>query len=99
MSAVKSVQEAAIGQYAKQLRLPTLGGQFALLAAQAVKTKQSHLSYLEALLEEELEERGRKAMALRMQEARFPLMKRYRSRRRSPPRWPGSRCRARTRRN
>ena len=75
MSAVKSVQEAAIGQYAKQLRLPTLGGQFALLAAQAVKTKQSHLSYLEALLEEELEERGRKAMALRMQEARFPLMK------------------------
>lgn len=75
MSAVKPVQEAAIGQYAKQLRLPTLGGQFALLAAQAVKTKQSHLSYLEALLEGELEERGRKAMALRMQEARFPLMK------------------------
>ena len=74
-AAVKPIQEAAIEQYAKQLRLPTLGGQFARLAEQAVKTKQSHLSYLEALLEEELDERGRKAMARRIQEARFPLVK------------------------
>ena len=75
MSAAKPVQEAAIRQYAKQLRMPTLGGQFARLAEQAVKTKQSHLSYLEALLEGELDERGRKAMALRIKEARFPLVK------------------------
>jgi len=75
MSAVKPMQEAAIGQYAKQLCLPTLGGQFARLAEQAVKEKQSHLSYLEALLEGELEERGRKAMARRIQEARFPAVK------------------------
>jgi DNA replication protein DnaC len=52
-----------------------LGGQFARLAEQAVKTKQSHLSYLEALLEGELEERGRKAMARRIHEARFPAVK------------------------
>jgi DNA replication protein DnaC len=64
-----------IRQYAKQLRLPTVGGQFARLAEQAVKEQQSHLSYLEALLEGEIEERGRKAMARRIQEARFPTVK------------------------
>jgi DNA replication protein DnaC len=74
-AAVKPMQEAAIGQYAKQLHLPTLGGQFARLAEQAVKEQQSHLSYLEALLEGEVEERGRKAMARRIQEARFPAVK------------------------
>ena len=74
-AAVKPMQEAAVRQYAKQLRLPTLGSQFARLAEQAVKEKQSHLSYLEALLEGELEERERKAMARRIQEARFPAVK------------------------
>jgi DNA replication protein DnaC len=75
MSAAKPVQQAAILQYARQLRLPTLGDQFAGLAEEAVKEKQSHLSYLEALLEVEVEERDRKAMARRIQEARFPAVK------------------------
>jgi DNA replication protein DnaC len=75
MSAAKPVQQAAILQYAKQLRLPTLGDQFAGLAEEAVKERQSHLSYLEALLEAEVEERDRKAMARRIQEARFPAVK------------------------
>jgi hypothetical protein len=35
--AVQPMQEAAIRQYAKQLYLPTLGGQFAQLAEQAVR--------------------------------------------------------------
>src|SRR2546427_6128105 len=74
-AAVQPMHEAAIRQYAKQLRLPTVGGQFVRLAEQAVKEKQSHLSYLEALLEGEIEERGRKAMARRIQEARFPAVK------------------------
>jgi DNA replication protein DnaC len=69
------VQEAAIQQYAKQLRLPTLGGQFARLAGEAVKEQQSHLSYLEALLEGEVEERERKAIARRIQEAHLPTVK------------------------
>jgi len=60
-AAIRPMQEAAIQQYAKQLRLPTLGGQFARLAGEAAKEKQSHLSYLEALLEGEVEERDRKA--------------------------------------
>ena len=71
----KPIQEAAIRQYAKHLRMPTLGSQFTRLAEQAVKEKQSHLSYLEALLEAEVEERGRKAMARRLQEARLPAVK------------------------
>jgi DNA replication protein DnaC len=69
------MHEASILQYAKLLHLPTLGGQFARLAEQAVKEQQSYLSYLEALLEGEVEERGRKAMARRIQEARFPAVK------------------------
>jgi DNA replication protein DnaC len=73
--AVQPMQAAAIGQYAKQLHLPTLASQFARLAEQAVKEQQSHLSYLEALLEGEVEERGRKVMARRIQEARFPTVK------------------------
>jgi DNA replication protein DnaC len=71
----RPVQEAAIQQYAKQLRLPTLGGQFARLAGEAVKEQQSHLSYLEALLEGEVEERERKAIARRIQEAHLPSVK------------------------
>lgn len=75
MKTTVDLRDAAIRQYAKELRLPTLGGQFARLAEEAVKEKQSHLSYLEALLEGELEERARKAMARRIQEARFPAVK------------------------
>jgi DNA replication protein DnaC len=74
-AAVKPVQEAAIRQYAQQLRLPTLGAQFARLAELAVKEKQSHLTYVEALLEAELEERERRAIVRRILEARFPAVK------------------------
>ena len=75
MTAAKPMQQAAILQYAKQLHLPTLGDQFVSLAEEAVKEKQSHLSYLEALLETEVEERDRKAVTRRIQEARFPAVK------------------------
>jgi DNA replication protein DnaC len=75
MTAAKPMQQAAIQQYAKQLHLPTLGDQFAGLAEEAVKEKQSHLSYLEALLEAEVEERDRKSVARRIQDAHFPAVK------------------------
>lgn len=75
MSAAKPMQQAAILQYAKQLHLPTLGDQFVSLAEEAVKEKQTHLSYLEALLEAEVEERDRKAVTRRIQEAHFPAAK------------------------
>lgn len=76
MSAATAVlNQAAIRQYAKQLRLPTVGGQFERLADQAVKQQHSHLSYLEALLEAEVEERVRRAVERRIQESRFPATK------------------------
>ena len=69
------VQQATIRQYAKQLQLRTIGGQFAEVAEQAVRQKQSHLSYLEALLGAEVEERDRNAVARRIKEAHFPKVK------------------------
>ena len=69
------VQQATIRQYAKQLQLTTIGGQFAQVAEQAVNQKQSHLSYLEALLGAEVEERDRNAVARRIKEAHFPKVK------------------------
>src|SRR5260370_18196497 len=70
-----AVQQAAIRQYAKRLELATLGVQFAQVAEQAVKEKKSHLSYLEALLEAEVEERERNTVARRTREAHFPKVK------------------------
>jgi hypothetical protein len=58
-AATVSVQQATIRQYAKRLQLVTLAGQFATVADQAIKEKQSHLRYLEVLLGMEVEERER----------------------------------------
>ena len=69
------LQQSTIRGYAKQLRLPTLGGQFARLAEEAIKEKQSHISYLEALLAVELEEREHNTVTRRIQEAHLPKVK------------------------
>jgi DNA replication protein DnaC len=74
-AATVPAQQATIRQYAKRLQLPTLGGQFAQVAEQALKERKSHLSYLEALLEAEVEERERNTVARRIREARFPKVK------------------------
>jgi DNA replication protein DnaC len=70
-----ALQQASIQRYAKQLRLPTLGGQFVRLAEEALKEKQSHVSYLEALLAAELEEREHNTVTRRLQEAHLPKLK------------------------
>lgn len=69
------LQQATIAQYAQQLRLLTVGDQFAALAEQAIKEKRGHLSYLEALLGLEVEERQRQRVTRRILEARFPKVK------------------------
>src|SRR5438034_6873109 len=74
-AATVPVQQATIRQYAKQLQLTTIGGQFVQLAEQAVKEKQGHLSYLEALLGAEVEDRYRNAVARRIKDAHFPKVK------------------------
>src|SRR5690348_11632146 len=76
MSAVTvPVQQATIRQYAKRLQLTTVVGQFAQMAEQAVKERQSHMSYLEALLGAEVEERERNTVARRIKDAHFPKVK------------------------
>jgi DNA replication protein DnaC len=65
------LQQATIRQYAKQLQLATVGGQFLSMAEEAVKQKQGHLSYLEALLGAEVEDRHQHAVARRIKDAHF----------------------------
>lgn len=74
-AAAANLQQSTIRQYTRQLRLPTVGGQFLKLAEEAVKQKQGHVAYLEALLGVEVEERERNAVARRIQEAKFPKVK------------------------
>jgi DNA replication protein DnaC len=69
------LQATAIQQQCKLLRLPAVGSQCAGLAELAVKEKQSHLDYLEALLAAELEERERNTVARRLRDAHLPRMK------------------------
>jgi DNA replication protein DnaC len=74
-AAAANLQQSTIRQYTRQLRLPTVGGQFLKLAEEAVKQRHGHVAYLEALLGVEVEERERNAVARRIQEAKFPKVK------------------------
>ena len=75
MSAPAELRLAAIRQACKQLHLPAVAGQCARLAAEACTAHQDHLTYLEALLGAELEERMQRLVARRIQEAHFPVLK------------------------
>lgn len=75
MSQSDSLQVATIEQYCRVLRLPTLAAQCDRLAAEAVRTHQSHLSYLAELLGAEVDERERHLIERRIKEARLPRMK------------------------
>jgi DNA replication protein DnaC len=69
------LEEASIKEACKRLHLPTIAGQCVRLSEQAVKEKQSHLTYLDALLEAEVEERERNVVKRRLKEAHFPKVK------------------------
>jgi len=56
------LQDQAIRQHCKALRMPTIGTQFARLADAAAREGQSHVGYLEALLAAEMEERESRAI-------------------------------------
>jgi DNA replication protein DnaC len=72
---MSGLQATTIQQQCKVLRVPAIGSQFARMAEQAVREKQSHLDYLEALLSAELEERERNTVERRLRDARLPRMK------------------------
>ncbi len=75
MSAPAELRLAVIRQHCKQLHLPAVAAQCARLAAEAVTAQQDHLTYLEALLGVELEERTHRLVERRIQEAHFPVLK------------------------
>ena len=70
-----AVQLAAIRQFCRRLHTPTIAAQCTRVAEQAVREKHSHLSYLEALLEAEVEERDRNVVTRRIKDAHFPKVK------------------------
>lgn len=70
-----ALQQATLHQYCKALRMPTVGSQFGKMAEEAVREKQSHLDYLEALLAAEIEDRDHRKVERRLREAHLPRMK------------------------
>ncbi|MBV1800332.1 ATP-binding protein [Siccirubricoccus sp. G192] len=72
---MSDLQDQAIRQHCKALRMPTIGGQFSRLAETAIREKQSYLGYLEALLAAEMEERESRAITRLLHDARLPRMK------------------------
>jgi DNA replication protein DnaC len=76
MSAQSTGLEAAtIEQQCKLLHLPTVAGQCAQLAEQAGRERRTHLGFLEALLQAELEHREQRLVERRIREAHLPRMK------------------------
>ena len=94
--------EALIEAHAIDLKLPTVRRRFRHLAEEAMREQQTPVAYLGALLEAEMAERAERRERRRLNDARFPAIKRLedfaspttrRSRKpRSPhlPRAPGS---------
>lgn len=76
MNAESTALEAAtIRQQCRVLRLPSVAAQCTQLAEQAVRERRTHLGYLEALLQAELEEREQRLIERRIREAHLPRMK------------------------
>ena len=69
------LEAAVIREHCKPLRLPTIASSCERLAQEAIRERHTHLHFLDALLEAELEERRVRAVARRIQEARFPQVK------------------------
>ncbi|MGH2772398.1 MAG: IS21-like element helper ATPase IstB [Actinomycetota bacterium] len=68
--------EASIRQACKQLHLPTVGARATALSQDAAKSNNSHLEFLDALLEAEIDDRAERRRQRRISEARFPRLKR-----------------------
>src|SRR5215472_14137550 len=69
------LEVATIGQQCKVLHLPAVAAQCTQLAEQAVRERRTHLGFLEALLQAELEECEQRFIARRIREAQLPRMK------------------------
>lgn len=70
-----SALEASIRAACKELRMPTIGSRAGAVAEEAARSKQTHLAYLWALVEAELEDRGERRRHRRIRDAKFPRLK------------------------
>jgi DNA replication protein DnaC len=70
-----ALETATIRQQCRVLHLPAIAAQCTQLAEEAVRERRTHLGYLEALLQAELEEREQRLIERRIREARLPRMK------------------------
>ncbi len=71
----QNLQVAAIGQLCKEIHIPMVGAHFASLADEARLKEHDHLSYLEAVLQVERDERDRHAVENRLRDAHLPRLK------------------------
>jgi DNA replication protein DnaC len=69
------LEAATIRQQCQLLHLPAVAAQCTPLAEQAMRERRTHLGYLEALLQAELEEREQRLVARRLGEAHLPRLK------------------------
>ena len=74
-SPAASLHEQTVRQHCRALKMPTVAGQFETLAQAAIREGHGHVQYLEALLTAEIEERERKGVVRRIQEAHLPRVK------------------------
>ena len=70
-----ALEVATIEQQCKVLHLPAVAAQCGQLAEQAVRERRTHLGFLEALLQAELEEREQRLIERRLREAHLPRRK------------------------
>jgi DNA replication protein DnaC len=68
--------QAAIGAAARELHLPTVRDEAARLAEIAVRERQTHLGFLAEVLTAEVDDRNDRRRARRINEAKFPRLKR-----------------------
>lgn len=73
--ATQALEIASVQQHCRAARLPGVAAHFVGLAEQAAKQNQSYVSYLEALLRVECEERDRHAVDNRIRDAQLPRVK------------------------
>lgn len=68
--------QAAIGAAARELHLPTVRDEAARLAEIAVRERQTHLGFLAEVLAAEVDDRNDRRRTRRVNEAKFPRLKR-----------------------
>src|SRR5450631_103081 len=68
--------EALIEAHAIELKLPTVRRRFKTMAAEALREQQTPVAYLGALLEAEMSERAERREKRRLNDAKFPQIKR-----------------------